>query len=189
MKCTLNEVDSSFFCNKLSFTRFVWNFRKADEATNYITSYNYDPTKPGAKDPSVSELFFQALQVQEYPDEAQEIIEHPFPGLVNSALVSEKFHNSRICISFRVPAMDDSEIESESTALQIMDASHFPFIVPEGETRHNTGRNAANVDHEIMLNAAAKEVAMWLSEGADKMGEMGNVAVPVGLKAAHIKRI
>jgi hypothetical protein len=40
-----------------------------------------------------------------------------------------------------------------------------------------------------MLNAAAKEVAMWLSEGADKMGEMGNVAVPVGLKAAHIKRI
>lgn len=176
MKCTLNGFDSPLTCNKLSIPRFVWNFHRPHEATNFITSYSYDTTKVDAKDPPVSELFFEALRVQEYPNNAQDINEHPFHGLVISAKASPELHNNHICISIRVPARDNREKESESDALKAMGvAPHFPFIVPKRNTEGNTRPNTANTDHETMLEAAAEKLAMWFKVGSEDIDKTETV--------------
>jgi hypothetical protein len=150
----------------------VWNFHRADEATNHITSYSYDPTRTDKKDLSTSQLFFQALHVREYPDDEQEVIDYPFHGLVNSARTSDEFHNNQICISFRDPARDESEIQSELETLSNMGFIHFPFIVPQNDnelkTGGNTRSNTASIAHETMLQAAANQLAIQFREDQNR---------------------
>jgi hypothetical protein len=190
VKCTLNDFDGQFLCNKLSTTRFVWNFHKVNESTNYITSYRYDTTKAEPEDPPVSELFFRALKVQEYPDDAQEIIVHPFYGLITSARTSDEFHNNQICISFRVPARDDRETESEEDALKTMGvAHHYAFIVPTNNFKARSRPKTVNTDHKIMLEAAADKLATWLSEGSEDLDEVKNVAVTDEPEGSHMQQI
>jgi hypothetical protein len=190
VKCTLNGFDSPLTCNKLSIPRFVWNFHRPHEATNFITSYSYDTTKVDAKDPPVSDLFFEALGVREYPNDAREINEHPFRGLVNSARASPELHNNQICISIRVPARDNRETKSELDALKAMGvASHFPFIVPKRNTEGNTRPIVANTDHETMLEAAAGKLAMWFSGGSENMDETETVATSYNPEEGHTQKI
>lgn len=182
VNCRLTDIKSFYLCTKLSITRFVWNSHKGDEATSHITSYSYDPTRTDAKDSSVSELFFQALRAREYPDDGQEVIDYPFPGLVNSAQTSDEFHDNQICISVRVPARDERETDSELNVLGNTGfTSHFPFIVPpsdnelkiEGDTRLDT----ASTTRETMLQEAAEQLATQFDRSPNKMSGMKNTTV------------
>ncbi|KAJ5052525.1 hypothetical protein PSV09DRAFT_2263312 [Bipolaris maydis] len=167
--------------------RFIWNFHGPYEPTNYITSYNYNPIESEKKDPSVSDLFFQGLWVREYPDHGHKIIEYPLHGLFTSAEASSEFHNSHICISFRVPARDDHEIESEHDALKRPDvAFHFPFIVPRHDTTSNKTDDATN---EIMLEAAAQKLADWVSQCSEGVIEKKTVAESNSQESSYMKEI
>ncbi|KAH8622859.1 hypothetical protein IG631_22608 [Alternaria alternata] len=145
---------------------------KADEATNHITSYSYDPTRTDKKDLSTSQLFFQALHVREYPDDEQEVIDYPFHGLVNSARTSDEFHNNQICISFRDAARDESEIKSELETLSNMGFIHFPFIVHQNDNElkieGNTRSNTVSIAHETMLQAAANQLAIQFKQDSNR---------------------
>jgi hypothetical protein len=154
VKCTLSLCRSSLISGKLKITRFAWNFHRSDEATNYVTSYRYDTTRTEEKDPTVLELFDQALDVREYPDDATEISEHPFRGLINAARTSAELHNNLICVSFRVPPRDDRESESELKALRSTGvAFHFPFVVAKSYT--------INHNYDLMIDGAAEKLASW----------------------------
>ncbi|KAG9189950.1 hypothetical protein G6011_06818 [Alternaria panax] len=161
---------------------FVWNSHKGDEATSHITSYSYDPTRTDAKDSSVSELFFQALRAREYPDDGQEVIDYPFPGLVNSAQTSDEFHDNQICISVRVPARDERETDSELNVLGNTGfTSHFPFIVPPSDNElkieGNTRLDTASTTRETMLQEAAEQLATQFDRSPKKMSGTKNTTV------------
>ncbi|KAL6156135.1 hypothetical protein ACJQWK_09872 [Exserohilum turcicum] len=155
---------------------FIWNSCTTHESTNYITSYDYDPTRPKKKDPSVSELFFQALWAQECPDYAQETLDHPFHDLVVDARTSKKFHNSKICVSFRVPARNDREAKKELDALKNMKVDfHFPFILSRSDAERSSIYNITSAN-ETMLEAAAWKLAEWLSEGSGRIIQAETIA-------------
>lgn len=76
-------------CSELTFFRFIWKPRKAHEAPEHISTYDYEKLTPEASRTSSIKALFASLYVQEDP-----YTEHAFHGLVNEAKVSTgRYHN------------------------------------------------------------------------------------------------
>ena len=92
---------------------FIWKPRKAYEATEHITTYDFDATRSKGS----VQLGFDALSAAVYSQE-DPYTEHPFHGLVNEAKVSTGLcHSGNICLSIRSPAVDSREQALEETTM------------------------------------------------------------------------
>lgn len=92
------------------------------------------------------------------------------------ARTSKKFHNSKICVSFRVPARNDREAKKELDALKNMKVDfHFPFILSRSDAERSSIYNITSAN-ETMLEAAAWKLAEWLSEGSGRIIQAETIA-------------